>query len=73
MSLLPNLNPSGGKSSILLDIKPWDDETDMAKLEAAVRKVEMNGLTWGACKSKGLRVHFALFRWTQALVKIVNR
>ncbi|KAA3468033.1 elongation factor 1-delta 1-like [Gossypium australe] len=26
-----------GKSSVLLDIKPWDDETDMKKLEEAVR------------------------------------
>ncbi|CAI5461636.1 unnamed protein product [Closterium sp. Yama58-4] len=39
-----------GKSSVLLDVKPWDDETDMAKLEAAVRKVEMDGLLWGASK-----------------------
>ncbi|CAI7825138.1 unnamed protein product [Closterium sp. NIES-53] len=38
-----------GKSSVLLDVKPWDDETDMAKLEAAVRKVQMDGLLWGAC------------------------
>jgi translation elongation factor EF-1beta len=33
----------------LLDVKPWDDETDMAKLEAAVRNVKMDGLLWGAC------------------------
>ncbi|KAI3981716.1 hypothetical protein MKX01_020659 [Papaver californicum] len=26
-----------GKSSILLDVMPWDDETDMAKLEETVR------------------------------------
>ncbi|CAI7930011.1 unnamed protein product, partial [Closterium sp. NIES-54] len=39
-----------GKSSVLLDVKPWDDETDMAKLEAAVRKVQMDGLLWGACE-----------------------
>ncbi|KAL9248989.1 Elongation factor 1-delta-like protein [Drosera capensis] len=26
-----------GKSSVLLDVKPWDDETDMKKLEEAVR------------------------------------
>ncbi|XP_036610175.1 elongation factor 1-delta-like [Trichosurus vulpecula] len=29
------------KSSILLDVKPWDDETDMAKLD---------GLAWGGSK-----------------------
>ncbi|XP_059636801.1 elongation factor 1-delta-like [Cornus florida] len=39
-----------GKSSILLDVKPWDDETDMKKLEEAVRSIEMEGLTWGASK-----------------------
>jgi len=39
----------GGKSSVLLDVKPWDDETDMKKLEEAVRSVEMPGLLWGAC------------------------
>uniref|UniRef100_I1PC56 Translation elongation factor EF1B beta/delta subunit guanine nucleotide exchange domain-containing protein n=1 Tax=Oryza glaberrima TaxID=4538 RepID=I1PC56_ORYGL len=36
-----------GKSSVLLDVKPWDDETDMAKLEEAVRNVKMEGLLWG--------------------------
>ncbi|XP_073272045.1 elongation factor 1-delta 1-like isoform X1 [Primulina huaijiensis] len=37
-----------GKSSVLLDVKPWDDETDMKKLEEAVRSVQMEGLHWGA-------------------------
>ncbi|XP_077220960.1 elongation factor 1-delta-like [Tasmannia lanceolata] len=39
-----------GKSSVLLDVKPWDDETDMKKLEEAVRSVQMEGLFWGASK-----------------------
>ncbi|KAK4764981.1 hypothetical protein SAY86_026071 [Trapa natans] len=39
-----------GKSSVLLDVKPWDDETDMKKLEEAVRGVQMEGLLWGASK-----------------------
>ncbi|XP_034410609.1 eukaryotic translation elongation factor 1 delta a (guanine nucleotide exchange protein) isoform X3 [Cyclopterus lumpus] len=38
------------KSSILLDVKPWDDETDMGKLEECVRSVQMDGLLWGAGK-----------------------
>ncbi|XP_048214485.1 elongation factor 1-delta isoform X2 [Perognathus longimembris pacificus] len=38
------------KSSILLDVKPWDDETDMAQLEACVRSVQLDGLVWGASK-----------------------
>ncbi|KAL9405267.1 hypothetical protein Peur_002239 [Populus x canadensis] len=39
-----------GKSSVLLDVKPWDDETDMVALEKAVRSIEMPGLFWGASK-----------------------
>ncbi|KAF8096523.1 hypothetical protein N665_0307s0050 [Sinapis alba] len=39
-----------GKSSVLMEVKPWDDETDMKKLEACVRAVEMPGLLWGASK-----------------------
>uniref|UniRef100_U3ETG2 Elongation factor 1-delta n=1 Tax=Micrurus fulvius TaxID=8637 RepID=U3ETG2_MICFL len=38
------------KSSILLDVKPWDDETDMAKMEECVRSVQVDGLVWGASK-----------------------
>ncbi|XP_039546047.1 eukaryotic translation elongation factor 1 delta b (guanine nucleotide exchange protein) isoform X3 [Pimephales promelas] len=38
------------KSSILLDVKPWDDETDMKKLEECVRSVQVDGLLWGASK-----------------------
>ncbi|KAA0713222.1 Elongation factor 1-beta [Triplophysa tibetana] len=38
------------KSSILLDVKPWDDETDMAKLEECVRTIQLDGLVWGQSK-----------------------
>lgn len=38
------------KSSVLLDVKPWDDETDMKKMEELVRKIEMDGMIWGASK-----------------------
>ncbi|KAK3506829.1 hypothetical protein QTP70_029088 [Hemibagrus guttatus] len=38
------------KSSILLDVKPWDDETDMAKMEECVRSIQVDGLLWGASK-----------------------
>merc|ERR1712045_454392 len=38
------------KTSVLLDVKPWDDETDMDALTSAVKSVEMEGLTWGATK-----------------------
>ncbi|KAJ5814016.1 uncharacterized protein N7503_000766 [Penicillium pulvis] len=38
------------KSVVILDVKPWDDETDMAALEAAVRGIEKDGLVWGTSK-----------------------
>lgn len=38
------------KSVVTMDVKPWDDETDMVALEAAVRSIEQDGLVWGASK-----------------------
>lgn len=38
------------KSSLLLDVKPWDDETDMKALEDCVRTIVADGLLWGASK-----------------------
>ncbi|XP_011050488.1 PREDICTED: probable elongation factor 1-delta isoform X2 [Acromyrmex echinatior] len=38
------------KSNIVLDVKPWDDETDMQDMEKEVRKIEIDGLLWGASK-----------------------
>merc|ERR1712226_574163 len=38
------------KTSVLLDVKPWDDETDHAKMLEAVKSIEMDGLVWGASK-----------------------
>uniref|UniRef100_A0A8C5A871 Elongation factor 1-delta n=1 Tax=Gadus morhua TaxID=8049 RepID=A0A8C5A871_GADMO len=38
------------KSSILLDVKPWDDDTDMGKLEECVRSIQADGLLWGVSK-----------------------
>ncbi|KKO98681.1 elongation factor 1-beta [Trichoderma harzianum] len=38
------------KSVVTLDVKPWDDETDLAAMEAAVRGIEQDGLLWGASK-----------------------
>lgn len=40
-----------GKSSIVLDIKPWDAETDLDELEGLVRGININdGITWGAAR-----------------------
>lgn len=38
------------KSSLVLDIKPWDDETDLKEMENLIRKIETDGLLWGASK-----------------------
>ena len=38
------------KTSVLLDVKPWDDETDMDAMLAACKTIEKEGLVWGACK-----------------------
>ncbi|MCJ1273603.1 Translation elongation factor 1 beta [Puttea exsequens] len=38
------------KSIVTLEVKPWDDETNMKELEQNMRGIEMDGLTWGASK-----------------------
>lgn len=38
------------KSSVVLEVKPWESDTDMAAMEALVRGIDMPGLTWGASK-----------------------
>jgi len=38
------------KSSILLDVKPWDDETDLKEMENCVRSIQKDGLNWGGSK-----------------------
>lgn len=38
------------KSNIILDVKPWDDETDLKAMEEAVRSITCDGLVWGASK-----------------------
>ncbi|KAH8697367.1 putative eukaryotic translation elongation factor 1 subunit Eef1-beta [Talaromyces proteolyticus] len=38
------------KSLVTLEVKPWDDETDLAEMEKNVRAIEQDGLVWGASK-----------------------
>merc|ERR1712241_62419 len=38
------------KTSVVLDIKPWDDETDMTEMLNNVKTIEKDGLVWGASK-----------------------
>jgi len=35
------------KTVVTLEVKPWDDNTDMALLEAGVRGIIKEGLVWG--------------------------
>lgn len=36
------------KSIVTIDVKPWDDETDLEAMVANVKSIEREGLTWGA-------------------------
>merc|ERR1711993_11365 len=38
------------KSMLTLDVKPWDDETNMQEIENHVRSITMDGLIWGNSK-----------------------
>jgi translation elongation factor EF-1beta len=38
------------KTSVLLDVKPWDDETDMDAMLKSVMTIQKEGLVWGASK-----------------------
>jgi len=38
------------KTSVLFDVKPWDDETDLDAMKAACMEIKMDGLVWGATK-----------------------
>merc|ERR1712218_704842 len=38
------------KTSVLLDCKPWDDETDTNKMLKEIKTIQMDGLVWGASK-----------------------
>ena len=44
------------KTSVLLDIKPWDDETDMNEMLKSAKSIEKEGLVWGACKLQLIRI-----------------
>merc|ERR1719233_832996 len=38
------------KTSVLFDVKPWSDDTDLDAMKAACMGIEMDGLVWGATK-----------------------
>ncbi|KAG2225182.1 hypothetical protein INT45_009511 [Circinella minor] len=35
------------KTTVTLDVKPWDDETDVDAMTQAVKDIKMDGLLWG--------------------------
>lgn len=50
------------KSNVILDVKPWDDETDLGAMEACIRTIEMEGLLWGTATKKP--VAYGIFKVT---------
>jgi len=38
------------KSNVILDVKPWDDETNMTEVTSLVKEIKIDGLLWGASK-----------------------
>jgi elongation factor 1-beta len=54
------------KSSILVDIKPWDDTTDLKELQQKLTAIEKDGLLWG--DHKLVPVAFGLKKLQQLLV-----
>jgi len=38
------------KSAIVIDVKPWEDTTDLVELERLIREISIDGLEWKAAK-----------------------
>jgi len=38
------------RSAVVIDVKPWDDTTDLKSMEEKVRSIQMEGLEWKASK-----------------------
>jgi elongation factor 1-beta len=54
------------KSSILIDIKPWDDTTDLKELAAKLHAIQKDGLLWG--DHKFVPVAFGLKKLQQLIM-----
>jgi len=54
------------KSNVILDIKPWDDETDIAEMERLIRTIEKEGLLWGKAERKPIA--YGIFKLTISAV-----
>jgi len=40
------------KSVVIIDVKPWEDTTDLGELEKKVREITIDGLEWKAAQLK---------------------
>jgi len=54
------------KSNVILDIKPWDDETDIVEMERLIRTIEKEGLLWGKAEKKPIA--YGIFKLTISAV-----
>jgi len=54
------------KSNVILDIKPWDDETDLDEMEKCIRTIEKDGLLWGKAEKKPIA--YGVFKLTISAV-----
>ncbi|VWU52241.1 elongation factor 1 (EF-1), putative [Hepatocystis sp. ex Piliocolobus tephrosceles] len=53
--------PVINKSSLIIDIKPYGEETDLDEVLKLLKKIEMEGLTWGKAHKK-MPFAFGLFK-----------
>lgn len=56
------------KSNVILDIKPWDDETDLGEMEKCIRTIEKEGLLWGVAERKPIA--YGVFKLTISAVLV---
>lgn len=54
------------KSNVILDVKPWDDETDIEEMERCIRTIEKDGLLWGKAERKPIA--YGIFKLTISAV-----
>ncbi|CAG9479080.1 elongation factor 1 (EF-1), putative [Plasmodium vivax] len=48
----PGKKPVINKSSLIIDIKPYGEETNLDEVLKLVKEIEMEGLTWGKAHKK---------------------
>merc|ERR1711974_586896 len=58
----PKKGDKAAKSSVVLDVKPEDSDTDMAALEASIRELKIDGLEWKAGELKPIAFGLKLLR-----------